>query len=134
MNNNCERRKKGKESEVKRRERKKELKKSFTRWTVTVYIYMVTVHLQDYCAYLDIFTKTDVRGFWVKMCKIEHFFCILTDCPWAAVVALIASKIRAVSHSSEGYKNLNTFMHLWLYYDNGFKKLVNILHDVSHLY
>ena len=73
VNNNCERKKKGKESEVKRRERKKELKKSFTRWTVTVYIYTVTVHLQDYCAYLDIFTKTDVRGFWVKMCKIEHF-------------------------------------------------------------
>ena len=34
---------------------------------------MVTIHLQDYCAYLDIFTKTDVGGFWVKMCKIEHF-------------------------------------------------------------
>ena len=34
---------------------------------------MVTIHLQDHCAYLDIFTKTDVRSFWVKMCKIEHF-------------------------------------------------------------
>ena len=34
---------------------------------------MVIVYLQDHCAYLDIFTKTDVRGFWVKMCKNEHF-------------------------------------------------------------
>ena len=42
---------------------------------------MVTVHLQDHCAYLDIFTKTDVGDFWVKMYKIEHFFffCILED-------------------------------------------------------
>ena len=38
-----------------------------------MYIYTVIVHLQDHCAYLDIFTKTDVGGFWVKMCKIEHF-------------------------------------------------------------
>ena len=38
-----------------------------------VYIYTVTIHLQDHCAYLDIFTKTDVGGFWIKMCKIEHF-------------------------------------------------------------
>ena len=35
---------------------------------------MVTVYLQDYCAYLDIFTKTDVRDFWIKIYKIEHFF------------------------------------------------------------
>ena len=56
-----------------REEREKKNKKSFTWWTVTVYIYTVTVHLQDYCAYLDIFTKTDVRRFWIKMCKIEHF-------------------------------------------------------------
>ena len=72
-------------------------------------------------------------GFELKCVKLSTF-CILTDCPWAGVVALIASKIQAVSHSSEGYKNLKTCMHLWLYYDNGFKKLVNILHDVSHLY
>ena len=38
---------------------------------------MVTVHLQDHCAYLDIFTKTDVGDFWVKMYKIEHFFFFL---------------------------------------------------------
>ena len=35
---------------------------------------MITIHLQDHCAYLNIFTKTNVGGFWVKMCKIEHFF------------------------------------------------------------
>ena len=34
---------------------------------------MVTIHLQDHYAYLDIFTKTDVGGFWVKICKNEHF-------------------------------------------------------------
>ena len=34
---------------------------------------MVTVHLQDYYTYLDIFTKIDVGGFWIKICKIEHF-------------------------------------------------------------
>ena len=34
---------------------------------------MVTVYLQDHYAYLDIFTKIDVGGFWVKMCKIEQF-------------------------------------------------------------
>ena len=56
-----------------REERKKRIKKSFTRWTVTVYIYTVIVHLQDHCVYLDIFTKIDVEDFWVKMCKIEHF-------------------------------------------------------------
>ena len=71
--NNRERREKGKESEVKRGERKKRIKKSFTRWTVTVYIYTVIVHLQDHCVYLDIFTKIDVEDFWVNMCKIEHF-------------------------------------------------------------
>ena len=38
-----------------------------------MYIYTVTIHLQDHCTYLDIFTKTDVGGFWIKMCKIEHF-------------------------------------------------------------
>jgi len=25
-----------------------------------VYIYMITIHLQDHCAYLNIFTKTNV--------------------------------------------------------------------------
>ena len=55
------------------RKEKKRIKKSFTWWTVTVYIYMVTIHLQDHCTYLDIFTKTDVGGFCVKMCKIEYF-------------------------------------------------------------
>ena len=73
VNSNCERREKGKEIEVKRGERKKRIKKSFTQWTVTMYIYTITIHLQDHCAYLDIFTKTDVGGFWIKMCKIEHF-------------------------------------------------------------
>ena len=43
------------------------------KWTITVYIYMITVHLQDYYTYLDIFTKIDVGGFWIKICKIEHF-------------------------------------------------------------
>ena len=38
-----------------------------------MFIYTITVHLQDHYAYLDIFTKTDVKGFWVKICKIEHF-------------------------------------------------------------
>ena len=38
-----------------------------------MYIYTVTVHLQDHYAYLDIFTETDVGGFGIKMCKIEHF-------------------------------------------------------------
>ena len=29
-----------------------------------MYIYTITVHLQDHCAYLDIFTKTDgIFGF-----------------------------------------------------------------------
>ena len=57
----------------KRRE-KKRIKKSFTRWTVIVFIYIIAVNLQDHCAYLYIFTKIDVEGFGVKMCKIEHFF------------------------------------------------------------
>ena len=62
-----------KESEVKRGEKKKRIKKSFIWWIVTVYIYTVTVYLQDHCAYLDIFTKTDMGGFWVKICKIDYF-------------------------------------------------------------
>ena len=33
---------------------------------------MITVHFAR-PLYLDIFTKTDMGGFWVKMCKIEHF-------------------------------------------------------------
>ena len=57
----------------KRRE-KKRITKSFTWWTVTMYIYTVTVYLQDHCAYLGIFTKTDVGSFWIKIYKIEHFF------------------------------------------------------------
>ena len=56
-----ERREKKREWGEERRE-KKRIKKSFTRWIVTVYIYTVIVHLQNHCAYLDIFTKTD-RGF-----------------------------------------------------------------------
>ena len=44
------------------RREKKRIKKSFTQWTVIMYIYTVTVHLQDHCAYLDIFTKTDMGG------------------------------------------------------------------------
>ena len=34
---------------------------------------MVTIHLQNYYTYLDIFTKIDVRDFLIKICKIEHF-------------------------------------------------------------
>ena len=63
VNSNRERREKGKESEVKRGEREKRIKKSFTRWTVTVYIYMITVYLQDHYVYLDIFTNIDMRSF-----------------------------------------------------------------------
>ena len=87
MNSNHERREKGKESEVKREERKKELKKkSFIRWTVIVYIYTITVYLQDHYKYLDIFTKTDVGGFGVKMFKIEYFL-YFRSYPWVGVVA-----------------------------------------------
>ena len=38
-----------------------------------MYIYTVIVHLQNHFTYLDIFTKTNVRGFWDKLCKINHF-------------------------------------------------------------
>ena len=34
---------------------------------------MVTVYLQDHCAYLDIFIKIEVGDFGIKMRKIEHF-------------------------------------------------------------
>ena len=54
-------------------EREKRIKKSFTQWTVTVYICTVTVHLQDHHVYLNIFTKIDMEGFWNKMCKLEYF-------------------------------------------------------------
>ena len=64
MNSNRERREKGKESEVKRGERKKNKKIIYTvnNNRVYIYIYTVTVHLQDHHAYLDIFTKTNVGG------------------------------------------------------------------------
>ena len=74
MSSNRERREKGKESEVKRGERKNNKKIVYTVNNNSVYIYTVTVHLQDHCAYLDIFTKTDVGDFWIKMYKIEPFF------------------------------------------------------------
>ena len=48
---------------------------------------MVIVHLQDYCVYLDIFTKTDMEGVGLKCVKLSTF-CILEDYPWADVVAL----------------------------------------------
>ena len=67
------RRERKEKRERRREERKKRIKKSFTRWTITVYIYTITIYLQDYCAYLEIFKKTDVGGGGVKMCKIEHF-------------------------------------------------------------
>ena len=38
-----------------------------------MYIYTVIVHLQNHFTYLDIFTKTNVRGFWDKPCKINHY-------------------------------------------------------------
>ena len=52
-----------------------------------MYIYTVTVHLQDHCAYLDIFTKTDMGGFGLKCVKLSTF-CILEDYLWVGVVAL----------------------------------------------
>ena len=68
-------------------ERKKRIKKLFTWWIVTVYICMVTVHLQDHCVYLDIFTKTDVWVFGLKCAKLNTFY-ILENYPRAGVVAL----------------------------------------------
>ena len=62
----------GEEKEFDRGERKK-IKKSFSWSTITVYICTVTVHFARYHVYLDIFTRTDVEGFWDKMCKLEHF-------------------------------------------------------------
>ena len=56
-----------------------------------MYIYTVTVHLQDHCAYLDIFTKTDMGGggvgFGLKCVKLGTF-CILGNYPLAGVVSL----------------------------------------------
>ena len=43
-----------------------------------MYIYTVTIHLQDHCAYLDIFTKNDVGVFGLKCVKLSTF-CILED-------------------------------------------------------
>ena len=54
-------------------EREKFIKILYAHVIVTVHICTITVHLQDRCVYLDIFTKIDVGVFWVKMCKIEHF-------------------------------------------------------------
>ena len=54
---------------------------------------MITVHLQDHCAYLDIFTKTDMGGgggwvgFGLKCVKLGTF-CILENYPLASVVSL----------------------------------------------
>ena len=55
-----------------------------------MYIYTITVHLQDHCVYLDIFTKTDVGGgggFGLKCVKLGTF-CILENYPLASVVSL----------------------------------------------
>ena len=49
-------------------------------------IYTVTIHLQDHCAYLDIFTKTNVGVFRLKCVKLSTF-CILKDYSWAGLVA-----------------------------------------------
>ena len=53
-----------------------------------MYICTVTIHLQDYCVYLDIFTQTDVRVLGLKCAKLNIFFYILKDYPQAGVVAL----------------------------------------------
>ena len=53
--------------------RENNVKKLFTRWTVTVYICTVTVHFARRRVYIDIFTWTDVEEFWGKMCKLEPF-------------------------------------------------------------
>ena len=52
-----------------------------------MYICAVTVHLQDYCIYLDIFTKTNVGVLGLKYAKLNTF-CILEDCLRIGVVAL----------------------------------------------
>ena len=43
-----------------------------------VYIYTVTIHLQDHRAYLDIFIKIDVGVFELKCVKLSTFY-ILGD-------------------------------------------------------
>ena len=45
-----------------------------------MYIYTVTIYLQDHCVYLDILTKTDVEIFGLKYVKLSTFY-ILEDYP-----------------------------------------------------
>ena len=52
-----------------------------------MYICAVTVHLQDHCIYLDIFTKTNVGVLGLKYVKLNNF-CILKDYLQIDVVAL----------------------------------------------
>ena len=74
------------ESKVERGERKKRIKKSITRWTVTVHICTVTVHLHGHDVYLHIFTNGILFGL---ECVKLVFFSILEDYRWADVFALI---------------------------------------------
>ena len=39
-----------------------------------MHICTATVHLQNSCVYLHIFTSTDVDVFWIKICKIKGVF------------------------------------------------------------
>ena len=61
-----------------REERKKIIKILCAHATVTVHICTVTVLLQGRCVDLNIFTKIGIGVFWVKICKIEHFFVFCT--------------------------------------------------------
>ena len=65
-----------------------------------MYIYTITIYLQDYCAYLEIFKKIDGGGggFGLKFVKLSTF-CILEDYIWAGVVACVAYEYwHAVMH------------------------------------
>ena len=63
--------------EVKRGEKKKNKKIIYTVNNNRVYIHSY-YFLQDYCAYLEIFKKTDVGGGGLKCVKLSTF-CILED-------------------------------------------------------
>ena len=55
-----------------------------------MYIYTVTIYLQDLCVYLDILTKTDIEIFGLKYVKLSTFY-ILEDYQGTVVVALMWS-------------------------------------------
>ena len=68
--------------------RENNIKKLFTRWTVTVYICTITVNFARHLVYLDILHKLMWKDFGVK-CVNWSTFCILVEHPWTGVDALI---------------------------------------------